>query len=150
MFEGTGSLRHAVRGAALCAGAAAVFATVDRAAAQDEFGRMVAVSGGTVIVGKPGPARGPAALYRFERDRSGAWVLASTFSPPETAENGWRLASSMQWNGGRLVVGSADPDVRIGAHLFQDGQDGLAYEAGLELPRPSEPEPAAGGPGGRR
>ncbi len=148
MFEASGNLRHAVRGSALCAGAAAVFATGDPAAAQDEFGRMVAVSGGTVIVGKPGPARGPAALYRFERDRSGGWVLAGTFSPPETAENGWRLAPSMQWSGGRLAVGSADPDVRIGAHLFQYAPDGLAHEAGLELPRPPEPEPAAGGPGG--
>ena len=142
-----GNLRLAVR-AALCAGAATVFATAGPAAAQDEFGRMVAVSGGAVIVGKPGPARGPAALYRFERDRSGAWALAGTFSPPETAENGWRLATSMQWSGGRLVVGSADPDVRIGAHLFQDAQGGLAYEAGLELPRASEPEPPAAGPGG--
>ena len=148
MFEASRNLRHAVRGGALCAGAAAVFATGDPAAAQDEFGRMVAVSGGTVTVGKPGPARGPAALYRFERDRSGEWVLAGTFSPPETAENGWRLAPSMQWSGGRLVVGSADPDVRIGAHLFRYAPDGPVHEAGLELPRPAEPEPAAAGPGG--
>ena len=148
MFKAIRNLRHAVRGGALCAGAAAVFATGDPAAAQDEFGRMVAVSGGTVTVGKPGPARGPAALYRFERDRSGKWVLAGTFSPPETAENGWRLAPSMHWSGGRLVVGSADPDVRIGAHLFRYAPDGPAHEAGLELPRTAEPEPAAAGPGG--
>ena len=148
MSEASRNLRFAVRGAALCAGAIAFLVTVDSAAAQDEFGRMVAVSGGTVIVGKPGPARGPAALYRFERDRSGTWVLAGTFSPPETAENGWRLAPSLQWSGGRLAVGSADPDVRIGAHIFQDARDGFAYDAGLELPRPPEPEPAAAGPGG--
>ncbi|MYB06792.1 MAG: choice-of-anchor B family protein [Gemmatimonadetes bacterium] len=148
MFQASGKLRFAVRGAALCAGAMALFVTADSVGAQDEFGRMVAVSGGTVIVGKPGPARGPAALYRFERDRSGAWVLAGSFSPPETAENGWRLAPSLQWSGGRLVVGSADPDVRVGAHIFDDARDGFAYEAGLELPRPSEPVPAAAGPGG--
>ncbi len=133
---------------AVWAGGAAAFATAP-AAGQDEFGSMVAVSGGTVIVGKPGPARGPAALYRFERERAGGWVLAGSFSPPGTAENGWRLASSMQWSGQRLVVGGADPDVRIGAHLFGDATGGFAYEAGLELPgAPSEPTSAAAGPGG--
>ena len=130
--------------------AAAVAAAVAPAAAQDEFGRMVAVSGATVIVGKPGAARGPAALYRFERDRSGAWVLAGTFSPPGTAGNGHRLAPSIQWKGERLVVGSADPDVRFGAHLFEDTRNGLVYERGLEIVRPPSPQPTAhpGGPGG--
>ena len=119
-------------------------------AAQDEFGRMVAVSGESVIVGKPGPARGPAALYRFERDDSGAWVLVTSFSPPGTAENGYRLAPSMQWSGDRLVVGSADPDVEVGAYVFRDGRDGLAHETGLELFQPANPGQAAnpGAPGG--
>ena len=143
-------VHHAIRGAALCTGAAAVFLAASATAAQDEFGRMVAVSGGTVVVGKPGAARGPAALYRFERDGSGAWVLAGVFSPPGTAGNGHRLAPSIQWQGERLVVGSADPDVQFGAHLFRDSRSGPVYEDGLELGRPPNPEPAAnpGGPGG--
>ena len=130
--------------------AALVTAAVAPAAAQDEFGRMVAVSGATVIVGKPGAARGPAALYRFERDRSGAWVLTGTISPPGTAGSGHRLAPSIQWKGERLVVGSADPDVRFGAHLFEDTRNGLVYERGLEVVRPPTTQPAAhpGGPGG--
>ncbi|MDE2795115.1 MAG: choice-of-anchor B family protein [Gemmatimonadota bacterium] len=130
--------------------AALVTAAVAPAAAQDEFGRMVAVSGATVIVGKPGAARGPAALYRFERDRSGAWVLTGTISPPGTAGSGHRLAPSIQWKWERLVVGSADPDVRFGAHLFEDTRNGLVYERGLEVVRPPTPQPAAhpGGPGG--
>ena len=151
MFEAAGRLRFAVRNATLCTGAFVGVAAAAPATAQDEFGRMVAVSGGTVIVGKPGPARGPAALYRFERDRSGAWVLDGTVSPPGTADSGFRLAASLQWSGGRLVVGAADPDVRLGAHLFRDSRDGLVHEAGLELPGPSNsPRPAAdaGGPGG--
>ena len=149
MLKVTTTVRVAVCGAALCMGAATGFVTAAPAAAQDQFGRMVAVSGETVIVGKPGPARGPAALYRFERDGSGRWVLAGTFSPPETAENGFRLAPSLLWSRRRLVVGAADPDVRFGAHLFQDSRDGLIHETGLELLRPPDPEPAAdsGGPG---
>ena len=113
-------------------------------------GEWLPCRGGTVVVGKPGAARGPAALYRFERDGSGAWVLAGMFSPPGTAENGFRLAPSIQWKGERLVVGSADPDVRFGAHLFQDSRNGPVYEDGLELRRPQDPELAAnpGGPGG--
>lgn len=148
MFEVTRNLRFAVRDAALCAGAAAVFAAATPAAAQDRFGSMVAVTDGTVIVGKPGPARGPAALYRFERDPSGEWVLAGTFSPPETAENGFGLAPSLQWSGRRLVVGSADPGVRFGAHLFEESRDGLVHETGLELSRPpTQPTTDPGGPG---
>ena len=125
---------------------ATVLAAAAPTSAQDEFGRMVAVSGGSVIVGKPGAARGPAALYRFERNRSGAWVLTGTLSPPGTAGSGHRLAPSIQWRGERLVVGSADPDVRFGAHLFRDARNGLVYERGLEVFRPTAP--GSGGPGG--
>ena len=140
----------ATRGSALRAGVAAVFLTAGAAAAQDEFGRMVAVSGKTVIVGKPGTARGPAALYRFERERTGAWVLAGTVSPPGTAQGGFGLAPSMQLRGERLVVGSADPDVGFGAHLFRYSRRGLEYENGLELHGTPDREPMAnhGGPGG--
>ena len=140
-------VHHSMRGMVL---AAAVLPAAAPASAQDEFGRMVAVSGATVIVGKPGAARGPAALYRFERDASGTWVLAGTFSPPGTAGSGHRLAPSIQWKGEHLVVGSADPDVRFGAHLFGDSRDGLVYEQGLELRRRPTPEPSVhpGGPGG--
>ena len=47
-------------------------------------------------------------------------------------------------------MGSADPEVGFGAHLFRYSRDGLEYENGLELLRPPDPEPAAnpGGPGG--
>ena len=140
-------VHHSMRGMVL---AAAVLPAAAPASAQDEFGRMVAVSGATVIVGKPGAARGPAALYRFERDASGTWVLTGTFSPPGTAGSGHRLAPSIQWKGEHLVVGSADPDVRFGAHLFGDSRDGLVYEQGLELRRRPTPEPSVhpGGPGG--
>ena len=133
----------------LVAGAAAVLLTAVAASAQDEFGRMVGVSGGTVIVGKPGQARGPAALYRFERDGSGAWVLTGTASPPGAAEKGFRLAPSLQWRGDRVVVGSADPDVAVGAHLFRDTGGELVHEAALELLSvgPGGPE-APSGPGG--
>ena len=149
MSRATHRLTVAIRGArvcrllprAACTGAAAVLLTVAGAAAQDGFGRMVAVSGKTVIIGKPGPARGPAALYRFERERSGAWVLTRTISPPGTAENGFRLASSMQMRGERLAVGSADPDVGYGAHLFRYSRDGLEYDQGLELPGPPDQVP---------
>ena len=104
------------------------------AVAQDDFGAMVAVSGEAVIVGKPGQARGPAALYRYERSADGTWVLAGTLSSPETAANGQRLSPSLQWRDGRVVVGSGDPDVRFGAHLFRDAERGdWDHEADLEL-----------------
>ena len=140
-------VHHSMRGMVL---AATVLPAAAPASAQDEFGRMVAVSGATVIVGKPGAARGPAALYRFERGASGTWVLTGTFSPPATGGGGHGLAPSVQWKGEHLVVGSADPDVRFGAHVFGDSRDGLVYEQGLELRRRPTPEPVAspGGPGG--
>ena len=122
-------------------------------AAQDDFGAMVAVSGETVIVGKPGQARGPAALFRYERSADGTWLLAGTLSSPETAANGQRLSPSLQWRSGRVVVGSGDPDLRFGAHLFRDAEGGdWAHEADLELlslPIPDELQnvEAPAGPG---
>ncbi len=138
---------------AVAATAGVVGATASPAAAQDDFGGMVAVAGETVIIGKPGAARGPAALYRFERSETGAWVLAGTLSPPGTAASGSRLSPSMEWRDGRLVVGSGDPEVETGAYLFRDNGNGeWVHEASLEnndvtvLMRAAER--AQGGPGG--
>ena len=143
-------LQRAVCAGVVCAGVAAVVAASTPAAAQDEFGRMVAVSGGTVIVGKPGAARGPAALYRFERDRAGGWALAGVLAPPGTAASGHRLGPSMRWRSGRLVVGAADPDVRFAAYLFENSREGPAYDGRLDLVAARGPQPGAtpGGPGG--
>ena len=127
--------------------------TANPAAAQDDFGHMVAVSGETVIVGKPGAERGPAALYRFERSGTGAWTLAGIFSPPGTAANGTRLSPSMQWRDGRLVVGSGDADMALGAHLFRMAAGGgWVHEASIALGEvtgggPGDAAPQ-GGPGG--
>ena len=113
---------------------AALLAVPARTVAQDDFGAMVAVSGETVIVGKPGQARGPAALYHYERSADGTWVLAGTLSSPETAANGQRLSPSLGWRAGRVVVGSGDPELRFGAHLFRDAESGdWDHEADLEL-----------------
>ncbi|MCY4400431.1 MAG: choice-of-anchor B family protein [Gemmatimonadetes bacterium] len=144
---------RAARGAGvLCIAVAAatgvVSVTPAFAAVQDDFGSMVAVAGETVIVGKPGAARGPAALYRFERSGTGAWVLAGTLSPPGTAASGSRLSPSMEWRNGRLVVGSGDAEVETGAHLFRDtGNGGWVHEAGLALAGAPGEERAEAGPG---
>ena len=109
-------------------------AVVGPALAQDDFGSMVAVSGETVIVGKPGAARGPATLYRYERSATGAWELAGAMSVPGTAAAGQRWSPSLEWPDGRLVVGAGDPDVRFGAHLFRDaGSGSWSHETSLEL-----------------
>ena len=121
----------------------ALLAVPAGAVAQDDFGAMVAVSGETVIVGKPGQARGPAALFRYERSADGTWVLSEAMSPPETAANGQRLSPSLRWGHGWLVVGSGDPDLRFGAHLFRDEGGGWAHETDLELLRPPGPDQTA-------
>ena len=112
----------------------ALCAVAGPALAQDDFGSMVAVAGETVIVGKPGSARGPAALYRYTRSAGGAWVLAGTMSVPATAAAGQRWSPSLQWRDGWVAVGAGDPDVRLGAHLFRDaGSGGWGHETSLEL-----------------
>ena len=134
MFKVTDPRRLARLAVASCLAAVMTGLARSAASAQDDFGHMVAVSGETVIVGKPGAARGPAALYRFEKSGTGEWVLAGTFSPPGTAESGVRLSPSMQWRDGRLVVGSGDPDVEFGAHLFRGmGNGDWVHEASLAL-----------------
>ncbi|MDE2805950.1 MAG: choice-of-anchor B family protein [Gemmatimonadota bacterium] len=113
----------------------ALCAVAGPALAQDDFGSMVAVSEETVIIGKPGAARGPATLYRYERSATGTWELAGTMSVPGTAAAGQPWSPSLQWRDGRLVVGAGDPDVRFGAHLFRDaGSGGWSHETSLELP----------------
>ena len=108
---------------------------------------MVAIAGAEVIVGKTGPARGPAALYRFRRDRGGEWVLVGTVSPPGTAERGLGIGPSLRGMGGRLAIGSADPDLAIGAHIFREGGGGFVHEAQLPLPGAGG-SGGSGGPGG--
>ncbi|MYA43085.1 MAG: hypothetical protein F4Z31_15220, partial [Gemmatimonadetes bacterium] len=65
------------------------------ALAQDDFGSMVAVSGEVVVVGKPGVARGPATLYRYQKSATGGWVLAGTMSVPGTAAAGQQWSPSL-------------------------------------------------------
>ncbi len=127
--------------------AGAMGGLADEARAQDDFGRMVAIAGAEVIVGKTGPARGPAALHRFQRDRGGDWVLVETVTPPGTAEGGLGIGPSLARAGGRLAIASADPDMAIAAHIYRERGGELVHEAQLPLPGTGG-SGGAGGPGG--
>ena len=123
------------------------------AAAQDGFGRMVAVARGTVIVAKPGSAKGPASLYQFARSPDGGerWTLVGTLRAPGSLESGRSLSPSLQLAGDWLAVGAADPAVAQGAHLFRRTAGAWVYDttttvdATTTVPPASAATPSDGG-----
>lgn len=91
----------------------------ERAAAQDEFGRVVAVADdGSVVVAKPGPSRGPAGVYVYRPDASGGWTEAAVIRIPGAAEAGHSLSPSLALDGSRMLIASGDPDAVVGAYAF--------------------------------
>jgi hypothetical protein len=86
--------------------------TASDAAPGDAFGRRVAVSGDTIVVGANGDdERGvdAGAAYVFERDASGAWIQKQKLLPPQLRDGdffGWSVAI----DDGFLVVGAPGDD----------------------------------------
>jgi hypothetical protein len=86
--------------------------TVDDAAAADNFGVTVALSGDRALVGAPGLDAGGAAgrAYLFERDASGTWSQIATLTadddPAVPRYFGFRVALS----GDRALIGASGDD----------------------------------------
>lgn len=87
-------------------------------AAQDQFGRAVAVWDGEVFVLKPAAGRGPAAVYVYRRNDDGTWAGQTRLRPPRGETTGEGFSPSMGLADGILLVGSGDPGVREAAHVF--------------------------------
>lgn len=102
------------------------------AAAGDQFGASVAVSGGTVVVGAPEAGGGTGAAYVFVRTSEG-WVFQQRITDPALVPSD-RLGASSAVDGDTALVSSAG-----GAFVFtrSDGvwsrQDRLAPAGGLAL-----------------
>ncbi|MGO8956778.1 MAG: FG-GAP repeat protein [Streptosporangiaceae bacterium] len=77
---------------------------VPHAAADDEFGASVAVSGGSVVVGAPGPAKGGSSAYLFTRTRTG-WTQVIRLTGSDTAASD-AFGYSVAISGSVSVVGA--------------------------------------------
>ncbi len=92
------------------------------AAAQDVFGSAVAVHGESIWVLKPNAGIGYAGLYQFEREAGGEWNNSLKLRPTGDGNSGEGFSPSMAVSGDLLLVGSGDPEVNYGAHVFvRDG-----------------------------
>ncbi|MCH7489585.1 MAG: choice-of-anchor B family protein [Gemmatimonadetes bacterium] len=106
---------------------AATFTVPEPTTAQDQFGFSVATDSGEVLVMKAFAGRGPAAVFVFRRADDGTWQVAQQIQPAVAAETGEGFGPSVALTGGTLLVGSGDPAVRLGSHVFRrDG--GGAWE----------------------
>lgn len=114
--------------------AAAGFAPV--AAAQDQFGTSVAVSGTDVIVLKPGASQGPAAAFVFQTDGS-EWSIGQRLRVIGDA-GGEGFGPSLSLGASRLLVAAGDAEGAWGANVYtllsgeewrEDGRFRLAAEA---------------------
>ncbi len=99
-------------------------------AAQDQFGRAVAVSGGDVLVLKPFAGRGPATVFVYKNGGDGVWNLDERLRPVGGELTGENFSQSMAQSGAMVLVASADPNVRWGAHAFRRGADGGWEQSG--------------------
>ncbi len=103
--------------------------TASDAAGGELFGRSVAISGDTILVGALGAGAGPGTAYVFSRDQGGpdAWGEVAKLSAPDEAALG-RFAASVALSGDTAVVGAAqsnDAGNRSGsAYIFSRDQGG--------------------------
>ena len=107
--------------------------TASDAAAGDAFGRSVAVSGDTAVIGAnwdDNPGLNSGSVYVFTRGGIGSWAQQAKLPAPDDAENVW-FGNSVAVNGGTAVIG-AGWDLGIGfsgsAHVF----DLSSCQAGCE------------------
>lgn len=128
----------------LAALACATFWIPTSVAAQDTFGRSVAVVDGSVLVSKPLVGVGSATVYVFGHDGS-QWTQMDRLRAPGGSQRGEGFSNSMAWSGSMLAVASGDPDVRLAAHVF--ARSGSTWEAGSVAPLdPNASTPADSGP----
>lgn len=78
------------------------------AAANDEFGRAVAIDGDYVVVGVPDEG-GQGAVYVYERDGSGSWSQMQKFTSSDI-QSGDEFGQSVAIDGDYIVVGAPMED----------------------------------------
>ncbi len=89
--------------------------------AQNGYASSVAVGGGDVFVLKPRAGQGPATVYVYRMSADGTWQVAEQLRPAGGDSTGEAFGPSMTLSDGILLVGSSDPEVEWGAHVFRRG-----------------------------
>ena len=87
--------------------------------AQGGYGSAVGVVGDDIIVLKPSYGQGPGAALVYGRDVDGGWQVTDQLGAFASGSNGEGLSPSMAVSGDMLFLAAADPEVRWGAHVFQ-------------------------------
>ncbi|MBN2191261.1 MAG: hypothetical protein JW751_00455 [Polyangiaceae bacterium] len=117
----------------------------DDGAANDRFGRAVAVSGDTIAVGAPGASTtvvNSGAVYVFASEGEG-WGVQQKLYPDPDAESGQDFGDALSLSGSTLVVGAKGEDDDVGA-AYVWGRDGETWTVRQRL-TPQTPAGAADG-----
>src|ERR1700693_3721826 len=100
--------------------------TASDAAQGDEFGREVAINGGTVIVGAPFKNSSTGAAYIFERNQGGAenWGQVSELTASDGAQ-GDQFGNQVAIDAGTVAIGAALKNSSTGAvYIFERSNQG--------------------------
>jgi len=105
----------------------------------DAFGKAVAVSGSTVLVGAPGHAKGAGASYVFTG--SGAsWAQKAELTAGEDSEEGGDFGEAVALSGSAAVVGAPGTDSEAGAAYVFSGAESSWTEQSELTPAKRESE----------
>ncbi|MFQ5678257.1 MAG: choice-of-anchor B family protein [Gemmatimonadota bacterium] len=130
----------------LLAAAALLLIGPSGGAAQSGFGSAVAVSGESVLVLRPSPGRGPAAVLVYRETEDGAWRPVERLQPADDPYGETAFSPSLALSGAGLLVGGGDPEGLDGGILFQRGRGAWATAGRLALEgRRDGGDPAEGG-----
>jgi uncharacterized repeat protein (TIGR01451 family) len=117
--------------------------TASDGAAGDEFGRAVAVSGSTVLVGAPGHTERTGAAYVFTG--SGAsWSERDELSAGEDSGEGDYFGEAVAISGSTAIVGAPGDDTRAGAAYVFTGAEASWAAQSVLTPAERESEAAFG------
>ncbi|MDX1493210.1 MAG: choice-of-anchor B family protein [Longimicrobiales bacterium] len=108
--------------------------TAPDSARKDDFGRALALDGGTLVVGAPRKRDGAGVVYAFQRNAPEAsWGSATVIEPPAEGDHR-EYGAALALTGDELLVGSPAVDGRGVVYHYRRGGSGWTLESVIQPP----------------